>query len=565
VADTQFRVLYRQFLFRVVDLEILSSQGETSKLLGQFASLLVFVGLIFSISLWTLADAETPAPQRMLASQNFLYFLIATTMLAVGLFAVLSWDSTLPDQRDVLVLAPLPVRASTIFLAKVSAMATGLAITVTALDGLAAIPAPLVFAPLNSGLMGMPRSFAAYLFTMFAAGAFIFCCVLGAQGAATLVLPRRTFLRLSSVLQIGAFCLFVCVYFLEPSPAAPGALTAAQNHYWLTYSPSYWFLGVFQQLNGSMQPAFAPLALHAWLGLAVAGSAVALVYSPSYFRTLRRIAEEPDIVPRYRHMNWLPRLGSSLATAIGHFSIRTLLRSRKHRLILAFYLAVGFALTILFVGALPALLQEPGAGTASDLWHHPNAELVVPSVMMMIFGVIGTRIIFAMPLDLGANWTFRIAPLPGLSECMAASRRTLLLLAVAPIWTGWAVVYLWLWPWLPAVGHVLVFALLGIVIAEMTLAGFHKIPFTCSYLPGKSKLHLAFWGCTIVFGILLDQSVILELRALRHPVSYAVMMAILVTAAILTRRRTEWLAVSQSLRFEEIPEPAVLDLGLHRS
>ncbi len=45
----QFRVLYRQFLFRMVDLELLSAQarGDMSKLLGQFASLLIW----FSIGL----------------------------------------------------------------------------------------------------------------------------------------------------------------------------------------------------------------------------------------------------------------------------------------------------------------------------------------------------------------------------------------------------------------------------------------------------------------------------------------------------------------------------------
>jgi hypothetical protein len=564
VANVQFRVLYRHFLFRVVDVEIRSSQGETSKLLGQFAALLVFTGLGLSAGLWVLADADMPGPQRLIASWNFAHFLIATTMLAVGLFAVLSWDAMLPDQRDVLVLAPLPVRASTIFLAKVSAVATGLAVTVATLNVFPAIPAPLVFAPLNSGVIGLPLSFTAYLITIFAAGAFIFCCVLGIQGTATLLLPRRTFLRLSSVLQIGAFCLFVCSYFLEPSPASQGALTAAQNHYWFTYSPSYWFLGLFQQLNGSMQPVFAPLALRAWLGLAIAGCATALVYSPSYFQTLRGIAEEPDIVPRYRHMNWLPRLGNSLETAVGQFSIRALLRSRKHRLILVFYLATGFALTILFVGLLSGL-QQPAEAVPSCALNHPNAQLVVPSMMMMIFGVIGTRVIFAMPLDLGANWTFRIAPLPGLPECMAASRRTLLLLAVAPIWTGWAAVFLWLWPFWPAVGQVVVFALLGIMIAEIALAGFHKIPFTCSYLPGKSNLHLTFWICIFVFGILLDQGVILELRALRHIVSYAAMMAILLVTAVITRKRTATLAEGQTLRFEELPEPAINTLGLQRS
>ena len=47
---------------------------------------------------------------------NTQHFLIATTMLVMGLFAVLSWDSTFLDRRDVLVLAPLPVRPRMIFL-----------------------------------------------------------------------------------------------------------------------------------------------------------------------------------------------------------------------------------------------------------------------------------------------------------------------------------------------------------------------------------------------------------------------------------------------------------------
>ena len=45
----QFRVLYRQFLFRMVDLELLSADalGDSNKLLGQFAALLIFVSIFF--------------------------------------------------------------------------------------------------------------------------------------------------------------------------------------------------------------------------------------------------------------------------------------------------------------------------------------------------------------------------------------------------------------------------------------------------------------------------------------------------------------------------------------
>lgn len=142
---------------------------------------------------------------------------------------------------------------------------------------------------------------------MLAAGAFIFCCVLGAQGLAAQLLPRRQFLRVSSFLQLAAFGLFVTVYFLEPKLVAPGEIAVWQSHAYLAWSPTYWFLGLLQELNGS--PALAPLAKRAWIGLAAAFGATAVAYSLSYLRTMRKIVEAPDIVSWSRKGSWLPSFG----------------------------------------------------------------------------------------------------------------------------------------------------------------------------------------------------------------------------------------------------------------
>ena len=119
----QFRVLYREFLFRMVDLELLSpqAQGDMSKLFGQFASLLIVISILLTVPALGLGGRHKPANPAAILS--LVHFLIATTMLAVGLFAVLSWDSTFPDKRDVMVLAPLPVHTRTLFLAKASGIA----------------------------------------------------------------------------------------------------------------------------------------------------------------------------------------------------------------------------------------------------------------------------------------------------------------------------------------------------------------------------------------------------------------------------------------------------------
>src|SRR4051794_21501283 len=118
---SQFRVLYRQFLFRVVDPDLLSShsEGDASKVLGQFAALLVLLGSLFSLGILSVGDPRRPREALLIAAWGTEHFLIATTMLVVGLFSVLSWDATFPDRRDVLALAPLPVATRTMFLAKV--------------------------------------------------------------------------------------------------------------------------------------------------------------------------------------------------------------------------------------------------------------------------------------------------------------------------------------------------------------------------------------------------------------------------------------------------------------
>src|SRR5665213_4421849 len=102
--NAQFRVLYRQFLFRIVDLEVLSpqAQGDASRLLGLFATLLVFISFWLGLA-GILADFSGQGSGALVFGMIVQHFQIATTMLAVGLFAVLSWDCLLytsPSPRD---------------------------------------------------------------------------------------------------------------------------------------------------------------------------------------------------------------------------------------------------------------------------------------------------------------------------------------------------------------------------------------------------------------------------------------------------------------------------------
>ncbi len=223
---------------------------------------------------------------------------------------------------------------------------------------------------------------------------------------------QRLFLRVSSFLQLAAFGTILGVYVTEPLLPGARELTVAGGRGLLAFSPTYWFLGLFQQWNGS--PALATLAHRAWIGLALAGGGAAVAYALCYFRTLRQIVEEPDIVPGARGGVWLPPFGGALQTALVRFSIRTLLRSRLHRLILTFYLGMAFAFLLFLLRETP----DPSAGV----------PVVGASIVMMAFSAVGTRVIFSIPLDLRANWIFRgRAPrrrMPSYRQALApASRR----------------------------------------------------------------------------------------------------------------------------------------------
>ena len=290
--DLKFRVLYRQFLFRLMDVELLSASasGDASELLGQFAALLVFGSVVLSIGAIEagFVTGEPGVSQEALAAVTWASerFMVSVTMLVVGVFALLSWDSTFLDRRDVLVLTPLPIRGSTLCAAKIAAAATALGLTVVAWNSMAGFVWPMVLAPHGAGTVTTMRLIAAFWITFPLAGAFVYCAVLGVQAAAA-QLPRWWYLRVSSVLQIAVLILFLGVFFFQPSFNSAKALAAPENQRALDWLPSYWFMGLISELSGACpdqgHAGMAPLALRAMasLGIAilVAGGAFVLSYS----------------------------------------------------------------------------------------------------------------------------------------------------------------------------------------------------------------------------------------------------------------------------------------------
>ena len=549
----QFRVLYRQFLLRVVDLESLSIHADIPRFLGQFASILNFISLIGALGPLMSHEALTSTPAAALSfAWRGEQSLISGMMLVVGLVAVITWDSTFPDRRDVMVLAPLPVAPRTILFAKVAASAALLGLAVLTLNFATGITWPLLIGSQHDSNWGFFQAFVAYWFTMAAASLFLYCSVLTVQGFTALLLPRRIFLRLSAILQIVAFGLVFGVYFLQPSITSPAVMALPENHWALACSPSFWFFALFNQLNGSLPAGFGWLAQRGWIGLVVAvvGAIVSLLLC--YLRTMKKTVEEPDLVPAARGSHLAPRFGNPLQTAIAVFSIRSLTRSRQHRLAFAFYLA------LIFSTALSCLRSDLAYAARSVL----NANFLTDTFLMMSFAVFGLRSVFSLPISLTANWVWRMTQLQPSERYIAGTRRSLVFFAVIPILLISALLSFPFRPLDQVAAHLAVLAFVGWIFVELSLIGFYKVPFTCSYLPGKVHIQVLFWCFMLLVTVFALSSSEFEMPALHEPLRYVDMVAVLAAAAlglwVFNRHR----AKSAILYFEELPPEVITTLGL---
>jgi hypothetical protein len=113
-------------------------------------------------------------------------------------------------------------------------------------------------------------------------------------------------------------------------------------------------------------------------------------------------------------------------------------------------------------------------------------------------------------------------------------------------------------PWRPALGHAVVLALLGLVAAELALFGPVKIPFTCSFLPGKSNLHVTFWMCIFGIELLVAKAAEYEWKALQQWWGLpAIAAPLAIVLAVLW-----WTKNPIELRFEEEPADTVVQLRL---
>jgi hypothetical protein len=430
-----------------------------------------------------LADMASPEPYRhaVLVDQ---VFLLSLPMWIVAFVTVLVGHALFPDEQDLRVLGPLPISRALVFQAKALSMFRFVGLFIVSLE--VAIAPLLITMSVSKWAEGLFVARAAAAAAAVALGCAFCVLAIGAwQGVMRLCATRSRTADVAAVARSGMLCaLMTCLPFIGRLPAqAPQSLIDGQAWWWMV--PPAWFLGLERWMLGDDR-----LVMRALAGTAIAALVVvALIAAASYallYRHFERLTLRTQSAPRTSaRQEQTAQSKRPVFDGIRRFVLVTLRRSSLHQSVAVVVGAVGAGLALNSVigqditGGIASRTYPPAAVTAALLWA-PFAFIYA--------GGRALRLAFLLPLEPRANWIFRLAEdeTLRLEQAEAATRSVFVFGAVVPI----------------AILAPLQVALLGVqavaaagttalwayLYVELLMKDWTRVPFTCSYIPGKRFL-----------------------------------------------------------------------------
>jgi len=237
-------------------------------------------------------------------------------------------------------------------------------------------------------------------------------------------------------------------------------------------------------------------------GLATVAVVAFCAYVIGYQRHFVRIAETADrSATALSPCGW--RVGVLLDRLALHtpfqragfrFVGKTLLRSEAHRLVLT---AVGGLSLVLASQALLDAFEGAQSLRAAAL--SPDA-LSIPFILSFLI-IVGLRIVFEIPAELRSNWIFQLMVDSDRPESEVLARTVILVLVLPWLLVISLPVYAYLEGWVVAGLHTLLVVTWAVLLTNLVLIRFRKIPFTCTLPLFKQHSFVTLLSCC--FGFLL--------------------------------------------------------------
>jgi hypothetical protein len=322
--------------------------------------------------------------------------------------------------------------------------------------------------------------------------------------------------------------------------------------------PPVWFASVHNWIGGSSRAVIESAASRALLASALAAAITVPMYLvPARWlarRALeRRSREETASVVQIVTAVIRSVIPRPPVRAIVGFAVASLLRSRRHLLVLATYLGLAIATCV------ASILVIEVHGTF--LMTSPASWVLALPLVFQFFLIAGLRASFRIPTDMEANWPFRLSP-PTLHDSLNGTALTMIVAAVLPIAATTTAATAPLWPLAAVLRAVGVQALSGVVLVEAALIRWTKVPFACEHIPSPDAVKGGWPFFLIALYVYAFQLSDWQAAALRSNVAMVSYLATCAIAVLVIRvvRRHHWRG--QSLEFDAVYPHAVERLNL---
>jgi len=566
--DEPWYLLTRHFFGALFDLGFLSEAAAESfkrMIIGICAAFLGFGLLLVRVAAGKyayLASLDTPEPYRQMVLADHA-LLIALPMWVVAFVAVLIGHSLFPDETDFRVLMGLPITRRLVFGSKLLALAlfTGMFVV-----GTHVALAPMFLVTSIGRWAAEPFLFrvAAYGVASLTASMFAVLAVTAVHGLLMLWAPRGRLIGASTATRSLLVCaLVLALPLLVRMAFQPRAF--ANGAWWLVAAPPAWFVGVERWLLGDGRAHLSQLALVAALATSFVAAAASFSYAVLYRRfdrvILRPASSRTGAPGLFRRRLGIRRDPSRpVFTAIQAFTSLTLRRSVLHQglLVALAAVALGLAANSLTMAGVWGWWARGGSASAR------LADAIVWAPFVLVFMIsLAVRAALAVPIEIRANWVFRMTEeVDARADQLNAAAAVVWRLGVlAPVALMFPLQWLSLGP--RAVVTALVTLVFGGLLAEILMRDWARIPFTCSYAPGKRFVPQSILiGLVSFVGFTTAGTTLVDLT-LEAPAVGWVLVSVLMTAIGALRWRRTHYSRHTALAFEDALPVEINPLRLH--
>jgi hypothetical protein len=202
-------------------------------------------------------------------------------------------------------------------------------------------------------------------------------------------------------------------------------------------------------------------------------------------RWLGRRALEPRGGERASRLHTILRMMSTViglrptVRGIYVFAIISLVRSRRHLLVIATYLGVAIAFAIISILFNVARYR--------DVLNAPREWALALPLLFTFFLVLGLRASFRLPTEIEANWPFRLAP-PAVRDSITAATLVIITLVIVPMACLTVLALVPYWTLRMITTATVLQVLTGLVLIDVTLFGWVKAPFASGHEPSPDVL-----------------------------------------------------------------------------